>query len=223
MTQQNQIAEAYVKPSKRSGGVNFALDKTMFIESSYNAMDEDQLWEVFYAPEDFQAFRDEIEAIVRRRRKMSLSKVGRRRGANSNDDDDDNEYCFRGLESRSTQGARRKNSMRIRARQAVLQEQSRQKVAKEYDVELLAEIYKGFGIISSSQAQRLAQMDAAYSRKQMMSGGTRIVVDQLPTMSSRKIPKDDECDTISTCSSSGNYSISSADTMRIGGFLRMST
>jgi hypothetical protein len=146
-----------------------------------------------YHRDDYESFRDEASAVIGWHR--------RQEGACPNELKADAEvYCLRGLEGRTLEGAKKKNAVRQRARNAVMEEQYRQKrenKGEPLDFDLIAEIYKGFSLTSVSLALRIAKTDAAYSRNLLRE---IIAVDFVPIFCKKKI--DDDAETASTVSTS---------------------
>jgi hypothetical protein len=169
--------------------VSFASDKTIAVEPTLPRLNYDELFAAYYTREEYESFRDEIDALVRSHQRTVKNK------------DERGKLCFRGLEGRTHQGARRKVANRNRAKNAVLQEQTRQKQTQDFDPEMLAEIYKGFCLTSVSQAHRIAEADAACSRQ---LSHNIVVIDYLPVSFCQK--DHDDVETASTISSTGSLS-----------------
>jgi hypothetical protein len=68
-------------------------------------------------------------------------------------------FCSRGLEGRTRLGSRRKLNIKRRARDAVLNEQQRQRDESIQDSEMISEVYKGFTRPCHTQAHRLGIRD----------------------------------------------------------------
>jgi hypothetical protein len=86
--------------------------------------------------------------------------------------------CSRGLEGRTRLGSRRKLNIKRRARDAVLNEQQRQRDEGIQDPEMISEVYKGFTRPCHTQAHRLGIRDYesvtdVNSRKQQTSVSTK--------------------------------------------------
>lgn len=82
---------------------------------------------------------------------------------------DEEFFCARGLEKATPAGKRRKDRIRRRAREAILNEQWRQFDECEDDPDLLAEIYKTYTVYLEKDAQDLGASDARCAKQIYMN------------------------------------------------------
>lgn len=131
---------------------------------------EEERASVWYKKPEYQRIRSDLDSMV-----CEIVRCQYR--------GDTDHQCARGLESKTKEGARRYRLIKLVALMAVLDEQRRQQVENDINLEALSCIYMDISIESRRDAARKGYLDAEEALRIWTGGDSRTGEDSLPTFS----------------------------------------
>lgn len=127
--------------------VSFNESVRVYPHLHYNNFTENELAESWYDDQEMDAIKVECLQTIQL-------------AVNDRLDDNNNFWCFRGLEYRTTEGARKRRENKIFAWNAVMNEQETQQMVGEFNDGAIAEVYADASAASQEAAYVLAFSDA---------------------------------------------------------------
>ena len=127
--------------------LRFSLESNeVFLVTHIDDMDENEVFETWYEPRDYQAVKARLIPVIRAMMKGQPPP-------------ETNKQTIRGLEFRTREGATKREQNKMSARTAVLDEQERQRICKKPDDERISQVYIEISAACQEAAQALAAED----------------------------------------------------------------